>query len=159
MPLVSASWSCVHYQTLSCSTIGNSCTNHHPHNSDSSTKRSRNWHQMQQKLLWWPKTSTATFWRRRSSYQRSRILRRTRRGAAVMSCRHSNAPKVISETPLYLRLYNRVLLGTVSIRIFHAQFKYNGKFSLLYFHFWSSDCNKILHMPRQHSCRVMCKVL
>ena len=36
------------------------------------------------------------------------------------------------------------------------QSKFGGKFALLQFRCWSSDRNKYLHMPRQHSRRAMC---
>ena len=41
---------------------------------------------------------------------------------------------------------------------FCSHFKFDGNFALLWFHCWSSDRNKYLHIPRQHSCRVMYKL-
>ena len=47
----------------------------------------------------------------------------------------------------------------VSLTIFCPQFKFDGYFALLLFRYWPSDRNKFLHMPRQHSCRAMYKIL
>ena len=49
--------------------------------------------------------------------------------------------------------------GPVSLTICCPQFKFDGNFALLYFCCWPSDRNKFLHMPRQHSCRAMYKIL
>ena len=47
----------------------------------------------------------------------------------------------------------------VSLTIFCLQFKFDGNFALLSFRCWPLDRNKFLHMPRQHSCRAMYKIL
>ena len=47
--------------------------------------------------------------------------------------------------------------GHMALIIFHAQFNFEESNALLHFWSWPWDCHKILHMPRQQSCRGMCK--
>ena len=55
------------------------------------------------------------------------------------------------------RLQAYLSQGPVWLKIFH--FKSAGNIILLWFNWWPSDPNKILHMLRQLCCRSMCKIL
>ena len=46
-----------------------------------------------------------------------------------------------------------------SCMIFHLWHNFFGKFTLVQFFIRQSDHYKVLHMPWQHSCHVMCKML
>ena len=108
---------------------------------------------------WWFETPSLTLWRHRNDFQSISFM------AVTVTLGALKVPLATQMESMRCICWSHSLpvskpdRGPVSLTIFCPQFKFDGYFALLLFRYWPSDRNKFLHMPRQHSCRAMYKIL